>query len=298
MRRITYNTEVFTREDALSYYLLGVWYTDGTLRKTTQYHNSHIWTASLSSADRGWIRDIKNLFSTEIAIRKDKRAKLFKIDLNNEIIYRWLYNNGCIPNKSLVIDFPTIPVKYMPDFIRGCIDGDGTIRFKKQKLSSYHLTDVILCSASSKFALGYSKQLTAMGFKHSLFEVLPAKKQPSFIDGRMIVSKNILYVISVRGKTATRLAKTIYYSDDLFCLERKRKIGMKLIRYGETHRYKRHDLIDKNKLLFMLKTMTVKAIAAQYNCTFKVISRWIKLHQIPMVGKGNKYSDSPIVKGF
>jgi len=43
-----------------------------------------------------------------------------------------LRNFGIVPRKSLVVKFPEIPEDYLPDFIRGVFDGDGSISFDKR----------------------------------------------------------------------------------------------------------------------------------------------------------------------
>jgi intein/homing endonuclease len=49
-----------------------------------------------------------------------------------------LIKNGCIPNKSLIISFPTldiVPKELLRHFIRGYFDGDGCICFAKSGIS-------------------------------------------------------------------------------------------------------------------------------------------------------------------
>ena len=38
---------------------------------------------------------------------------------------------GCVPKKSLILEFPDIPHQYLSHFIRGFFDGDGSIHFNK-----------------------------------------------------------------------------------------------------------------------------------------------------------------------
>lgn len=48
----------------------------------------------------------------------------------NKHLWETLNNYGCIPNKSLVLEFPNcIPKEYLRDFIRGYFDGDGCITY-------------------------------------------------------------------------------------------------------------------------------------------------------------------------
>jgi hypothetical protein len=44
---------------------------------------------------------------------------------------------GGTENKSLTLEFPEVPKEYLPDFIRGYFDGDGSImRLKNNRVNS------------------------------------------------------------------------------------------------------------------------------------------------------------------
>src|SRR5438445_6345630 len=47
---------------------------------------------------------------------------------SDRAFYLWLMDVGLTPAKSLTLAALSIPDEYFPDFFRGCIDGDGSIR--------------------------------------------------------------------------------------------------------------------------------------------------------------------------
>lgn len=53
--------------------------------------------------------------------------KYCKISLYSKDMYNDLLNRGLFPNKSLVVEFPEVPPKYLSSFIRGYFDADGCI---------------------------------------------------------------------------------------------------------------------------------------------------------------------------
>jgi intein-encoded DNA endonuclease-like protein len=58
-----------------------------------------------------------------------------------------LINLGCVPNKSLILKFPTeeqVPEKFLSHFIRGFFDGDGSVT--KNKI---HAVDISFCSVET-----------------------------------------------------------------------------------------------------------------------------------------------------
>src|SRR5713101_10002878 len=115
-KNINYNTSVFTNEDALSFYLLGVFCTDGCVYKP-KGRNKYV--ASLSSVDRTWLAKIARNFSKEIRLCKTKNTNTFVIRIHNQDICNWLMSYECKPRKTYTLKFPTIPNRYLPDFIRG-----------------------------------------------------------------------------------------------------------------------------------------------------------------------------------
>src|SRR5258708_5438953 len=110
--RYNYNTEVFTREDATSYYLLGAFITDGFITNNDQI-------AGISSKDCDWIKLINDLVCPDKPIEKAGK-NCFGVRYGHQAIIQWLMSNECIARKSLVVEFPNVPSDYMTDFIRGC----------------------------------------------------------------------------------------------------------------------------------------------------------------------------------
>jgi len=54
----------------------------------------------------------------------------------NKKICEDLQSLGCVPNKSLILKFPTeeqVPKEFIRDFIRGYFDGDGCIHINLEK---------------------------------------------------------------------------------------------------------------------------------------------------------------------
>src|SRR5574337_297818 len=156
MKKYNHNIEIFTKEDDISYYLLGVFISDGCV----VIKNNKFIKATLSSIDYEWVLNIRNIVSPNLPIQNLKTESgnnYFRIEIYSQKICHWLVAHGCIPQKSLFVKFPNVPQKYVRDFIRGCIDGDGSIgiynykKYYKTKLHTYIRKQCYLCSASKNF---------------------------------------------------------------------------------------------------------------------------------------------------
>lgn len=64
------------------------------------------------------------------------RKPFCRIIINNEKLARGLISHGCIPQKTDKLVYPNhdiVPEEFERDFVRGCIDGDGSIIFYAPK---------------------------------------------------------------------------------------------------------------------------------------------------------------------
>lgn len=141
-KKITYsdtNTEFFKKIDSeASAYFLGFLYSDGCVQIK---NNTYTVSLKLKSNDQIILEQFRNIMSpsSPIKITQNKGSSntysYFRI--NQKEICEQLIFHGCIPNKSLILQFPeTVPNKLISHFLRGYSDGDGTIyknHFKNKK---------------------------------------------------------------------------------------------------------------------------------------------------------------------
>ena len=124
-----------------------------------------------------------------------------KIDIYSTRICNDLLKYGIKPKKSLVLQPPTnIPEKYLVDWIRGLLDGDGSFYETSRKL----------------FCLRFMGTKEVIEWIHSYlhFDTKISKEKRC---------KN-LYYIRITGLQKTyALARKLYYDENIRCLERKYK---------------------------------------------------------------------------
>lgn len=106
-------------------YWLGFLYADGNVHK---HNNSYRIELSLKEGDLEHIKKFKSFMCSENRISYREPQKAYRIGIGSRRIYERLIELGCIPNKSLIIKFPTndqVPNSLLKHFIRGYFDGDG-----------------------------------------------------------------------------------------------------------------------------------------------------------------------------
>lgn len=107
-------------------YAVGLIVTDGNLSKDGRHFD-------FTSNDRDLIETFKKCLGIANKVVKKKssytnRFSSFRIQFSDVALYRWLANIGLMPNKSKIIGKLDIPDDYFFHFLRGHLDGDGTVR--------------------------------------------------------------------------------------------------------------------------------------------------------------------------
>jgi hypothetical protein len=121
-----------------------------------------------------------------------------------------------------------VPDKYFPDFLRGCVDGDGTVlvytdRHHVARNASYVCTRlyVSLVSASRPFLEWIQATVDRL---LSLKSGLHTKQRPE---------RRPVWVLRYSTRASARLVAWMYYAPDVPCLTRKRMKAEPFIRQGK-----------------------------------------------------------------
>ena len=104
-------------------YWLGFLYADGSVGSTDNRIE-----LGLAEADREHIEKFKQFIGLNNKISYRPQSKSYRYAFKDKIFKEILIKQGCVPKKSLVLDFPTevqVPDYLIRHFIRGYFDGDG-----------------------------------------------------------------------------------------------------------------------------------------------------------------------------
>ena len=146
-------------------YVLGYIYADGSLDDSPNIRGKYI---QITSKDRDSVERIKKWMDSKHKIKTTMSHFLgssicYVFRVGSHKIYNNLFKIGLYPNKSLTINFPEVPKKYLCHFIRGYFDGDGCIYFERRKGSKGQMIikriRTIFTSGSKKFLENMDKIL-------------------------------------------------------------------------------------------------------------------------------------------
>jgi len=114
-------------------YWLGFLFADGCVleRKTSKIIKLVVQDKEVCDK---FLNSIDANFKTMTFLEKDmynpgKKREVYHVEIFSKQMFEDLYNLGCIPRKSLVLQFPKIDDKYISHFIRGYFDGDGYMTY-------------------------------------------------------------------------------------------------------------------------------------------------------------------------
>lgn len=225
MNHYTYNVNVFYNNDAISYYLLGAFMSDGHIHIRKNRKNAKYVT--LTSKDQDWLILINNLICPEKPLLK-KGKNCYYLMYNSTKIADWLIANKCTSKKSTTLEFPNVPIEYLSDFIRGVWDGDGSLSFTKSgnKNKNYQRQANLTC-ASLSFCTELAKILNINNIKCNI-RIHSAKGSKRIIENRILISTTNCYrIILSSGRAVYNLCKLMYNNN--ICMPRKFLVAQNII---------------------------------------------------------------------
>jgi len=144
---------------------------------------------------------------------QESRKSWHRIRLSDRHFYAFLEHVGLTPVKSKTLGPLQIPDEVFPDFLRGCLDGDGTWYVKKEWGGRYQYLRAELCSASLRFLEWCRDTVTPLtGLQGSI----------------CVASSHRAYNLVYNGREAIALGRWIYYSPSVLALTRKRAVWARM----------------------------------------------------------------------
>ena len=195
-------------------YILGLWWTDGCMRIKS---NTGAYEIEIASNDRGHLELIAQIISGKYFLRKvSPQANTYVISFCSKEMYQDIERLGGTPRKSRTIGFPNVPPKLLPHFVRGVVDGDGTLSWNGDRPVLH------IYSGSREFLLGIAVAI----------EGATGMYAPN------VNTNRALWYIKWSTVRARRLAVWLYFDNPGLALDRKRAIATKFLEWPSNRRPK------------------------------------------------------------
>jgi len=206
-------------------YVVGLLTTDGNLSKDGR----HI---TMRSSDIQLLKTFKRCLGLPCKIvrsRNERWAKkpCYRIQFSNVQFYRWLLKIGLFPAKTYTIGTLNIPDKYFQDFLRGHLDGDGQVWTYKDRWNTFKNPKYVYTRLWTRFLSASKTHIQWL--RESIARLIDIK---GHVWERKISKPNqttSIWEVKFAKKDSIKLLSWLYYSPDVPCLIRKRKIAEKFI---------------------------------------------------------------------
>ena len=181
-------------------WIFGFWVADGNMRKNKD-------EISFKSKDYNLLEIIRSNLKSGHKIGKNNN--IFRLSICNKTMYNDLLKLGGIQRKSLTIQFPKVPDKFLSHFIRGEFDGDGCNYIYKNEKYRYLMSSFV---GNVDFLTGLKDKI---------------REHVNIETGLYSCGKNCnprIKQLRYNGKKALVLGDYIYQDSENLRLERKFKI--------------------------------------------------------------------------
>jgi len=193
-------------------YVVGIITTDGNLSPDGRHIN-------ITSKDEEMVQTVKKLLRLDNKIGKKARGystdkKYFVFQFGDINFYEFLLSIGLMPAKSKILKAVDIPSLFFRDFLRGCIDGDGSISISRHPESRLPQLRVRLVSASLDFLVWIHQCI----------------RNECRVEGGYIyhAQRKSVYTLSFGKADSMKIIKSMYYKKSLPSLKRKQSIVLKM----------------------------------------------------------------------
>lgn len=198
-KKHTINEAYFNSLGSNSSYVLGLICADGNLSGSGNTIN-----IALHRDDKYLLMDIAKDMGSSHPVYDSKLSLMSTLAFCSMPMHAALMNIGLTPNKSKTLQCPDIPLHIIPDFIRGVLDGDGSVSAKAKRCK--------IVSASVDFINGLSEMLNDLDVSHKVYN------EPYMYNG---VKTNFYCLSVIRRKDVKRLYHLMYDNADLHMTRKK-----------------------------------------------------------------------------
>lgn len=204
-------------------YAVGLIVTDGNLSKDGRH-------LTVTSADRDLIETFRQCLGLDNQISQvGLMHRHYRIQWSDRVMYDWLIGIGLMPAKSRQLGTLNIPDEYFPDFVRGCLDGDGNIQIYTDRYNVFKNTKYVYERLLVRFV---SASLPFLEWLQIAIERLIGIHGGIF-GNKLRVGHSPVWTLKYAKHDSLLLLRWIYYSPDLPCLERKRQLALRVLKLAD-----------------------------------------------------------------
>lgn len=202
-------------------YSVGLITTDGNLSPDKR----HI---SVTSSDKQLLNTFRKCLNLKNKITENPKGsytkkRCYRIQFGSVSFYNWLISIGLMPRKTFLLKDIKIPNEFLADFLRGHLDGDGSIFTYIDKYNTTKNPKYIYKRLYTSFLSGSLQHIEWLSKR--IEERFDIKGTINTLEGKNSnITKKPIWKLRYAKKASIKLLKSLYHRKKLPCLSRKRKI--------------------------------------------------------------------------
>lgn len=210
-RKCNHYEEIFPQDDRILGYVCGYIATDGCLIKNSK-------RITVTSKDLGSVITLDNLLVSNLSDKNRffKRGKTHFYEFRATLpkLYQYCLDMGITPAKSLTLDvnLDDKSEEFKWAFLRGCIDGDGSVHVPKGE-GWASKSKIYICGSSRVFL-----ETLQVFFNGTIYKS-NAHLKPQKVMGKLVSSSNPNYRLLFNSKSLRKLLRKLPVND--FTMRRK-----------------------------------------------------------------------------
>ena len=190
-------------------YVLGLWWADGNIYRDKRCARGG--SVSFSSADFEHLESVNKLIGGKYRVKKRRGENTYDLVISRYEAYLDIKAKGGEEAKSLTCKFPDVPAKFIREFCRGVVDGDGSLFWNSVRNKSGVSTSPVLAVCGTvDFLSKFSSQV-------EIHSGIPSSKA--------YVAKDKIPFIRYSGLRAKCLSFWLYQNSEGACLQRKKHLA-------------------------------------------------------------------------
>lgn len=147
----------------------------------------------------------------------------FRVQFGNVQLYRWLVKIGLHPAKTHTLGELYIPDVYFADFLRGHLDGDGSITTYRDTYNTFKHPKYVYTRLYVSFLSASKQHVDWIRSKISALFGIQGYVNSYSRKGELL--RATMWKARFAKKASLKLLARLYYREGVPCLERKRRIA-------------------------------------------------------------------------
>lgn len=183
------------------WYFVGLLATDGNLSKDGRH-------VEVTAKEKDFLEGLRKrcYIPQKVSCKANGRGQIsHRIQIGSVAFYQFLMSVGFMPNKSKIIQKVKVPDAYFAHFLRGVVDGDGSIRKWLHPSNGREQWSLRISTASEGFAIWLLAEIQRI-FK---------------VRGQVHNDQRKIWIVKFGKLSCQQIALQCYLQPEAFCLPRK-----------------------------------------------------------------------------